>query len=384
MRILVASGIVAPEIGGPATFITTVVPELTARGHEVRVVAFADDTHPPADDAVPVHRIVRGPLAGRLAAYARTYRALASGSDVVLALGVLLPRATPGGVPVALKLPGDYAWERAVSRGWIAPDTPLDDFERAPHRLRTRLLKWWRRTEARRADGVVVPSVYLADLAASWGVDRRRIVVVPNAIGRIDPGALAPRAILRRDLGWRHDEPVLVVVGRLVAWKHVDLVIDAVSRLAGIRLVIVGDGPQRRWLEAHAAERRVPAVFLGAQPARTVHRVLRAADYLVLYSSYEGLSHAALEARALGTPVVASRRGGNPEIVRHGVNGLLVDHPDVAALASALDEAISPGRRDRLAEGTSLGLEAFSVDRAASALDAALGALVAHGRRTLR
>jgi glycosyltransferase involved in cell wall biosynthesis len=50
----------------------------------------------------------------------------------------------------------------------------------------------------------------------------------------------------------------------------------------------------------------------------------RSADYTVLYSGYEGLSHTLLESLLAGTPVIASNKGGNPEVVRHGENGLLV------------------------------------------------------------
>src|SRR5690606_26198685 len=85
----------------------------------------------------------------------------------------------------------------------------------------------------------------------------------------------------------------------------------------------------------------------------------RAADYTLLYSGGEGLSHTLIESLALGTPVIASDAGGNPEVVQHGMNGLLVPYVDPAALVRTLHEAFEPGRRAALAANTSAGLERF-------------------------
>lgn len=97
---------------------------------------------------------------------------------------------------------------------------------------------------------------------------------------------------------------------------------------------------------------------------------MAAVDLFALYSGYEGLPHAVLESLRVGTPVVVSDKGGNSEIVRHEENGLLVPYVDVAALAQALRRAID--ERERLALGTSLGLERFSLDYMAQATDALL------------
>ncbi len=76
---------------------------------------------------------------------------------------------------------------------------------------------------------------------------------------------------------------------------------------------------------------------------------MKAADYVALYSGYEGLSHTLLESLRAGTPVIASDKGGNPEVVQHGINGLLVAYANAAisaeALADAIREALRPGVR---------------------------------------
>ena len=99
-----------------------------------------------------------------------------------------------------------------------------------------------------------------------------------------------------------------------------------------------------------------------------------ASDAVALYSAYEGLSHTLLESLRLGTPVIASDRGGNPEVVRHGMNGLLVPHVDVAALRTAIVELLE--RRDAFASKASAGLERFSFATMLAQTDALLKSLL--------
>ena len=86
--------------------------------------------------------------------------------------------------------------------------------------------------------------------------------------------------------------------------------------------------------------------FLGNISRERMAVYMKAADYLALYSGYEGLSHTLLESLRAGTPVIASDKGGNPEVVQHGINGLLVPYVDVEALTAAITEALRPGVRD--------------------------------------
>ena len=97
-----------------------------------------------------------------------------------------------------------------------------------------------------------------------------------------------------------------------------------------------------------------------------------AADYFVLYSGYEGLAHSALESLRAGTPVIASDKGGNPEVVSHAVNGLLVPYVDVDALARALKTAFQPGQRAALAANSRQRLERFKFAHMINQTDALL------------
>ncbi len=357
MRIFVASGILTPEIGGPATYLEGLLPELEDRGHEVRVLAYGDVA--PGVNVGSADRVPRGPLPLRLVRYAVAYARGAAWADVVLVLSLALPRPGRARARVALRVAGDYAWERAINRGWIGPHEELEGFQARRHGWRVEATKAWRAREARRADLLIVPADYLRALVLGWGVDARRIEVIPNAVRPNAAATALTRSEARRLLGWDTGGRYLLAAARLTRWKGIELVIDAVAGLDGVRLVVAGDGPLRAALAARAAASGAPTTFCGALPRETLALHLRAADYLVVYSGYEGLSHTILEALTLGTPVIASRRGGNPEVVRDGGNGLLVAHPDAAALAAALRRAFAPGVRERLAAATATGLERF-------------------------
>ncbi|MCC7208955.1 MAG: glycosyltransferase family 4 protein, partial [Anaerolineae bacterium] len=200
-------------------------------------------------------------------------------------------------------------------------------------------------------------------------------------------GSTPSRAEARARLGWQPGGRYLLTAARLTAWKGVDALIDALASLPDVRLIVAGDGPEFGALKLRAAERGVAArvEFLGKVPHERMDVLLRAADYLALYSGYEGLSHTLLEALVAGTPVIASARGGNPEVVRDGVNGLLAAHPDPAALAAVLRRAFEGDTQSRLAAGTAAGLERFDWARLVEQTDAALvAALRAKRPKNLR
>jgi glycosyltransferase involved in cell wall biosynthesis len=180
--------------------------------------------------------------------------------------------------------------------------------------------------------------------------------VIHNAL----PPPAAPgqsRTEIRAELGWP-DQPTLVTVARLQPWKGIDHLIAAISGMTDLRLIIAGAGPDRSRLEALAKPLRDRVVFAGQLASNDVHRLMVAADGLALYSGYEGLSHTLLESLRLGTPVLASDKGGNSELVHHGVNGVLVPYVDMAALRRGIQQLMQ--RRDEFAENCRVSLERFS------------------------
>lgn len=171
---------------------------------------------------------------------------------------------------------------------------------------------------------------------------RESLLSIPNGIPveRYRPGDRSEREALLAELGLDHRARVLGTVGRLHPAK------DQAGLLRAFRhvrasvpeavLLLVGDGALRGELEAVARREGVDdsVRFLGDRG--DVARLARGFELFVLSSLTEGWSIALMEACASGLPIVATRVGGNPEIVEDGVNGLLVPPADPRALADAI------------------------------------------------
>ena len=274
--------------------------------------------------------------------------------------------------PRVIKVVGDQAWERCVRRRWIPVDLLIDDFQAYKGDWR---VGWQKRSRARQIaamDAVIVPSQYLKRIAIGWGLDPAKIHVIYNALPPLKPPD-ETREELRARLGW-DDRPTLITVARLQRWKGIDFLIEALQDMPDLRLVVVGAGPDRSRLTSLSTPLGERVVFTGALERAQVLRMMKAADGLALYSGYEGLSHTLLESLRLETPALASDVGGNPEVIRHGVNGLLVPYQETAALKRSIMELFE--RRDEFAANSHSGLERFRLDAMAAQTDALLRSLL--------
>ena len=368
-RLFVAAGIFHPQPGGPSTYLYELLPVLQRMGWQIDVLTYGDETPQPEAYPYPVTRVPRRVWPIRLLDYARQARPRLAQANLVYAHTIDLPLWGDKRAPRLIKIVGDQAWERCIRKGWIRPESDIDQFQTA--RLNA-LAAWQRRSRSVQVgafDGVIVPSEYLRRLVQAWGVPPERIHVIYNALPPLDD-QLPSRTELRHLLSLPQTAPIILTAARLTPWKGIDHLIAAMHRLPDALLLIVGSGDDQARLMSLAKPLGKRVRFLGQMPRTTLYRLMAAVDLFALYSGYEGLPHAVLESLRVGTPVVVSDKGGNSEIVRHEENGLLVPYVDVAALAQALRRAID--ERERLALGTSLGLERFSLDYMAQATNALL------------
>src|SRR5262249_25648718 len=146
--------------------------------------------------------------------------------------------------------------------------------------------------------------------------------------------------------------------------------LDAVDRLDGVDLLLAGDGEERGRLQARGGAH---ARFLGALPRDGVLELFAAADAAVLTPAWEDFPHLAVEALAVGTPVIATDVGGVGEIVTDGENGLLVPPGDAGVFADAVrrffaDDAL----RDTLRANAARSVARFSGERVLDTLEAVL------------
>ena len=345
LRILIASGTFHPDAGGPPTYLLGLGRELVARGHAVRVVTYGDEPGVRRRYPYPVTRVPRrAAVPSRLVLFAREVARQGRRADVLYVNDYGLPAMVANVVlrkPLVMKVVGDFAWEYSVRHGLVPPDEPIERFQARRYGPKVEAVRLMQATYARRADRIVVPSPFVGDYVAGWGVDRATIHVVYNTVADPTARPIEDRASARAALGLPTEADVILTVARLVPWKGIDTLIRALplirERRPSVVLLVVGDGPDRARLDGLAADAPPSSVrFAGERPHADVARALVAADAFALCSGYEGLSHVLLEAMAAGVPVVASDIGGNRALVTDGENGLLAPVGDAEATAGAL------------------------------------------------
>ncbi len=361
MKIGVLSGIFHPELGGFSTYLQEVLPYLQAHGHHVRVLTYGESTQ--NNYGYPVRRISRkGGRMRRFAALTREAVTLARESDVLFVVGYALPLPLlrPFARRIVLRVVADASWEQADRTGQTTLTVEAYQTARLP--LKLAMLRSYYRYAVHHADAIVTPSQHVARLVRGWGVPQHKLHVIYNSVADPNLYDADPRA-LRQELGLPLDVPLLVSIARLTPVKGVDVALAALPHIDhDAKLVIVGDGPQQAELEALAPRDRV--LFVGHQEHDDAMRYLRAADVFVLSSRTEGLSHVLLEAQIVGTPAVATRVGGNPEIIIDGENGLLVPSESPQALADAVNRLLDhPALAAQMAAAGRKRSESFSVAR---------------------
>lgn len=191
-----------------------------------------------------------------------------------------------------------------------------------------------------RADRVITVCESFARLLHQRGVHPEKTTVLRNALAPTAPAAAATIVAARLQVGLAAAEQVLLCVGRLSSEKgHASLIaaFEIVLRRTArrdLRLVLLGDGIERKRLVAQAQALGDRVVFAGHQP--DARPWLGMARVFALPSLSEGSPMALLEAMQARVPIVATTAGGIPETVRHEDSALLVPPGDVPALASSL------------------------------------------------
>lgn len=197
--------------------------------------------------------------------------------------------------------------------------------------LPRRLIQW----AARRADGLITVCEALRNALIKLDISPDCITTLRNGV---DLKLFHPidREAQRAHFGWTGF--TLLSVGNLIPVKGHDLVIAALAQLPEVNLVIAGGGVELANLQALAQRLKVSerVAFVGVLPQDELVKYYGAADALVLASSREGWANVLLEAMACGTPVIATKVWGTPEVVADSAAGILLDERSSDCLVAAV------------------------------------------------
>jgi glycogen synthase len=264
-----------------------------------------------------------------------------------------------------------HATEYGRHQGWVGkhPQSHIHGVER-----------WM----ANRAEQVITCSAYMRDHVADiYGLDERRIAVIPNGI---DPSELVPVEDLDalRARFAAPDQRLVLLVGRLVYEKGFPLALEAlpglIARLGDVRFVVAGSGTHEQELKAQAAELGLleHGTFLGWIGDDVLHSLYRIADLTVVPSIYEPFGLVALEAMASGCPCLVADTGGLREVVPNEAVGLRFRSRDPESLGQMAERLLTDAAlRDRLVAEASEHVLGFDWADVARQVGAVYGELAA-------
>jgi glycosyltransferase involved in cell wall biosynthesis len=203
-------------------------------------------------------------------------------------------------------------------------------------------LPWVARAKYAIYERVIAISACIFEQLVRLGVPAEKLRLVPSGVDL--PPPVDDRLGLRRELGLDDDSLVLGSVGQFTRRKRQSEVIEAAQHLLPryptLKLILFGSGKLEAALKRQVAAAGLKGVARFAGFRTDVRRLLPALDVVLHPALGEGLGVALLEAAAAGVPIVAARDGGIPDIVRHEINGLLVEPGQVAGLAAAVSKLL--------------------------------------------
>ncbi len=348
LRHLIASGQVQARVVAPVPWFPLRHPRFGDYASHARVPAreqrFDIDIAHPRYPVLPKVGMNAAPALLALGARATVARMLDEGYDFDL---IDAHYFYPDGVAAALL--GKYFNKPVVITARGSDITLFPQF-----RLPRRMIRW----AAGRAAAVITVCNALRDEMLELGIAPDKVVSLRNGV---DLQLFQPveRDAVRARLGL--DRFTLLAVGHLVPVKAQELAVAALAQLPDVRLLIAGNGPNRGMLERLAQQLGVAdrVSLLGAVPQAQLRDYYGAADALVLPSEREGWANVLLESMACGTPVIASRVWGTPEVVAAPEAGLLMAQRSADGVADSV-RALRADYPDRAA--TRRYAERFSWD----------------------
>jgi glycosyltransferase involved in cell wall biosynthesis len=313
LRVGLVTGIFPPDIGGPATFIPMLMAELESSKINYTVVTLSSQgpifSKKDSNLVIRIPRALPRPirmLSTVVAIFCLSFsvkRFYVNGLYEEFALGNLFFRSRS-----VVKIVGDPIWERFRNRE--NSQVGIADFDSRRISLVWKLQRVLLNFSLNRSSILVVPGKELKKVTESWGL-KPKVIQINNGV------------YLQSTLDQKRTE-CAIVVSRLVNWKNIHKAIIA-CHASGIPLLIFGEGPELEKLKAIQESLDSSTQFFSSLDRAATIEMMRRHKYFLLLSEYEGQSFALLEAMSMGMVAVVSNITANTDVVKNGLNGLVVN-----------------------------------------------------------
>ncbi|MFA5359796.1 MAG: glycosyltransferase family 4 protein [Patescibacteria group bacterium] len=318
LKILIATGIYPPDIGGPATHISQFIDFIKDKEFNFKIITFSDSDK----GDINIFRILRKQnifkkffkyffcIFKNIKDIDIIYLHDVSMAGLAVFLAAFLFRKK-----YILRMGGDFIWEQAYQ----AHKTTLKykDFQREKTPCGFKLRSFIAKTIAKRAAKIIVPSNFLKDIIILWGIDSSKIVVVYNAISDCFAEVKSASSIYEKiDNFKKQNYKIFISNGRFVNWKKFDYLIEVFKDINNAKLFIIGDGPEKNNLIDLISKNNLKdkIFLLNKIPRQELLKLYEISDFFILFSIGDTFSFSCLEAFLCGLNLVIPREGAFEEI----------------------------------------------------------------------
>lgn len=330
---LLVSGIYPPDTGGPASFTEDFSQWLSRNKEKVSIITYTDGlSETKYVDSIQIIYVQRYKnLVKRYLCFVWTILKNYNTDVNVLAVGAFVEimfASLLRSLKYTIKIPGDIVWERAQNSK--VTELNIHEFQHAKMTFKYRIYRKMFTLSVTRAKHVVVPSEVLQKIVRGWIGNKKSIDLIYNSID--------PLKFSNTSVGGKKFD--LITACRLVPWKGVDELIQCCIDL-NLTLGIAGSGPEENRLKQLASKLGASVTFFGQVSKNEISKFYQSGEIFVLNSSYEGLPHALLEAKATGLLCIGRLGTGSEEVIKHLQDGMLVSEELGRGLKETLIKAIS-------------------------------------------
>ncbi|OGZ37429.1 MAG: hypothetical protein A3E90_00645 [Candidatus Portnoybacteria bacterium RIFCSPHIGHO2_12_FULL_40_11] len=309
MKILIASGIFPPDIGGPAVYVKKLADELKKKNIEISVITYSDSQKDYSDN-FPLVRIIRGrSLLIRYFFYFRNLFKIAKDAHIIYAQDLF-----SSGLPSALvkkflkkkliiRLGGDFLWEKAVEKGWS--EKPLSRYYEKTKNFKERLFFWLGRQVLKTADLVIFSTSWQKEIYfKNYKIKKEKAKIIENPFPQDKPFSKAA------------NNQKIIFAGRLIKLKNIDYLIKSFKLILvknpDLRLEIIGQGPQKKYLEKITRENNLEknVIFRDKLSFQKLTQEISKCFLVILPSLSEVSPNLALECIKLKKPILLTKETG--------------------------------------------------------------------------